>query len=83
MNNDWRGYTLDELRYRQAAVLARNDAARITARAEFAALRNGNPITRSWHTMRDVFSAIGYVNSLVLGFQLFRRVRGVWRMFRS
>ncbi|MDE6452785.1 MAG: hypothetical protein K2L27_01120 [Muribaculaceae bacterium] len=79
---DWQGYTLRELRYRRAAAAARVQADRIMLSRQAGALRRGNPVTRSWNTMRDVFSIVGYANSAVLAFQLFRRLRGLWRTLR-
>lgn len=79
---DWQGYTLRELRYRRAAAAARVQADRIMLSRQTQALRRGNPVTRSWNTMRDVFSIVGYANSAVLAFQLFRRLRGLWRTLR-
>ena len=78
----WRGYTLDELRYRRAHMAAQTQAQRMMLSQQTDALRRGNPVTRSWNTMRDLFSAIGYANSALLAYQLFRRVRGLWRTFR-
>ncbi len=79
---NWKGYTLDELRYRRARKAAETQVSKILLSQRFEALRTGNPVTRSWDTMRDIFSAIGYVNSAVLAFQLFRRLRGLWRVVR-
>ena len=76
---NWKGYTLDELRYRRARKAAETQVSKILLSQRFEALRTGNP---SWDTMRDIFSAIGYVNSAVLAFQLFRRLRGLWRVVR-
>ena len=82
MNDDWKGYTLDELRYRRAAVSARNQVEKTMLSRNFEALRTGNPITRSWQSMQSIFSTIGYVNSAILGWQLLRRVLSVVRTIR-
>ncbi|MDE6160283.1 MAG: hypothetical protein K2F77_01350 [Muribaculaceae bacterium] len=81
-NGSWQGYNLKELRYRRAYVAAHTQAQRIMLTRQIDAMRRHNPVARSWNTMRDIFSAIGYANSALLAFQLFRRVRGLWRTFR-
>ncbi|MDE6136511.1 MAG: hypothetical protein K2F97_03455 [Muribaculaceae bacterium] len=81
-NKNWRGYNLRELRYRRARVAADLQAQRIMLSRRTEALRRSNPVTRSWNSMRDLFSIIGYANSAVLAFQLVRRLRSLWRSFR-
>ena len=82
-NKNWRGYSLKELRYRRARVAADLQVQKVMLARRTDALRRGNPITRSWNSMRDLFSVIGYANSAVLAFQLFKRLRGLCRTFRS
>lgn len=82
-NKGWRGYSFDELRYRRARVAANLQVQKVMLASDAGNLRRGNPVTRSWNTMRDIFSAIGYVNSALLAVQLFRRFRGLWRTFRN
>lgn len=78
-NNPWRGYNLTELRYARARAAAQSAASRITLTSQWHTLRTGNPITRSWKSMRDILSAVGYVNSAIMAWQLVRSLRGVFR----
>ncbi len=82
-NKPWQGYTLDEMRYMRARNTARLAAERIKLGQQWADLRSGNPITRSWRGMRQIFSTIGYANSAVLAWQLGRRVLGLVRTIRG
>ncbi|MDE6499067.1 MAG: hypothetical protein K2L21_10455 [Muribaculaceae bacterium] len=82
-NKPWQGYTLDEMRYLRARNTARVAAERIKLARQWNELRTGNPVTRSWRSMRDIFSAIGYANSAVLAWQLGKRVLGLVRTIRG
>lgn len=81
-NNNWRGYNLKQLRYRRARAAADLQARKIMLNRDARSLRRGNPVTRSWNSMRDLFSIIGYANSALLAFQLVKQVRSLWRNFR-
>lgn len=83
IREDWRGYTLDELRYRRAGNAAQMQAGKVMLNHRVNALRRGNPVTRSWQSVRGIFDAIGYVNSAVLAWQLGRRIWSVVRTVRG
>lgn len=82
-NKPWHGYTLDEMRYMRARNTAQVAAERIMLARQWSELRTGNPVTRSWRTMRDVFSTIGYANSAIMAWQLGKRVLGLVRTIRG
>jgi len=81
-NNQWRGHTLDELRYRRAHAAAHRQVQRTMLTQQVGDFRRGNPITRRWNSLRDIFSAIGYVNTTVMAWQLGRRIWGLFRTIR-
>ena len=80
--DSWRGYTLDELRYRRAATAAQTQVSRMMLTRQADTLRSGNPITRSWQSARNLLSAIGYVNSALIAFRILRSLRAVFRTAR-
>lgn len=49
---------------------------------QVADLRRGNPVTRGWSTLRDILSAVGYVNSALLALRVFKSIRGLRKNLR-
>ena len=72
-NEPWRGYTLDELRYRRAYTEANTQVQRMMLT---------KPVTRGWSTLRDILSAVGYVNSALLALRVFKSIRGLRKNLR-
>ena len=81
-NEPWRGYTLDELRYRRAYTEANTQVQRMMLTKQVADLRRGNPVTRGWSTLRDILSAVGYVKSALLALRVFKSIRGLRKNLR-
>lgn len=75
----WRGYTLDELRYRRALTsvaveIEKDRMARALSGAVPNVLRGGRGSRR--FMLSKIFGALSYMDYLVLGWRLLRKLKG-------
>lgn len=79
-NNQWKGYTLDELRYRRALVGARIEIEKYRLNALTEQYRNmPQRLTGSGSLVGRVMGAFSYAEYAILGFRLVRRMVKLFR----
>ncbi len=71
--SNWRGYTLDELKYERIATLARIETQEEVISAEYQRMRTGN-VFLSQNVFSRVLTMINYTDFMVLGFKLVRSI---------
>lgn len=75
----WRGYTFEELQDQRILTDARITIQKNLLEDRFRALRPGG---NTGSTTRKVFSALGYLDYIMLGAALFRKIRPWLRFIR-
>lgn len=83
--DDWKGYTIDELRYMRAYTAARIEISRDRLTSRVAAIKK-NGLTGNAGNGSSLFSrvlgALGYVDMALIGWKVFRQVFRTFRIFR-
>lgn len=79
---EWKGYTLEELRYEQAVSLARIETQGDILAADFERVRSGNFFLNR-NTFSKVLTMINYTDFMVIGFKLMRRIAPLFSRRKS
>lgn len=82
--SDWKGYSIDELRYMRAYTAARIEINRDRLTSRVAAIKK-NGLTGAAGTgsmIGKMFSAVGYFDLALMGWKMSRRVLKTFRLFR-
>lgn len=83
-NNEWRGYSLEEMRYKRAASLARCVIARQAIADRFTGIVKPAGLPGKAVSLVSAFSGnLKTVQYLVIGYKLSKTIFGLWRKFRS
>lgn len=85
-NTEWRGYTLEEMRYKRAASLARCVIARQVLADRFTSVVKpvGTGLPGRAISLVSAFSGnLKTMQYIVLGYKLSKTVLSLWRRFRS
>ena len=77
-DSDWRGYTLEELRYERIATQARIDTQQEVLEAGFDRYRTGNFFLNK-SVFSRVLTMINYTDFMVLGFKLMRHIAPLFK----
>lgn len=80
---DWKGYTIDELRYQQAYTQARLEIERERMTASAQSLYSGSIAGKAGGIMGKVLGSLNYVDYAVLAFRLFRKVYTIFHRRRA
>ena len=92
LNDDFKGYTLDELRYQRALVLLKREFLKEKAMEEVKEVKSRIPVLNGkspLDTMSpsgilgSVVKGLNYADYLMLGFSLFNAGRKVFSLFRK
>ena len=78
----WKGYTLDELRYQRALVSARVEIQKERIVAEVEKIREGAGFTGSGSIWGRMFSSLSYVEYAILAYRLINRLSRTVHSFR-
>lgn len=78
---EWRGYTLEELRYQRALAAIRCEIGSEKLKSSVANIQNGvkNNGLRSLFFSSNVLSGLKFADYLILGFKLSRLVSKLWK----
>lgn len=80
---DWKGYTIDELRYMRAYTAARIEINKDRLKSKAATIKkNGIVGTEGGSMMSRLLGAVGYVDMAILGWKLSRRVFKTFKILR-
>lgn len=76
---DWKGYTLDELRYQRAYTLARLEIEKERISSGFKHLYSSTPGNMGSGIMKKMIGGLNYVDYALIAFKLGKRI---YKMFR-
>lgn len=79
---NWRGYTMDEMMYQKAFLLARMEVSKTKLMNQAADLRSGFPGVSSGSIWSKLLSGFSYVDYAVLAFKIGSRVVRLVRTLR-
>lgn len=79
---EWRGYSLDELRYRRAMALVNIQNEKNRTADGVARLRNGDMLL-SMLGLRRLSGIVDYARYVAVAVRLWRRVARMWRIIRK
>lgn len=81
--DEWKGYTIEELRYMRAYTAARIEISRDRLMSRLASAKKNGLGTPGGNSMISrLLGAIGYVDMALIGWKVFRRVFKTFRLFR-
>lgn len=78
-DNEWKGYTIDELRYQRAYALARLELEKEKIVSGFHHIYKSTPGTMGTGIMRKMMGGLTYIDYAVLAYKLGHRI---YKMFR-
>lgn len=81
VENAWKGYSLEELRYRRALAAIKCEIGNEKVRSSVAELKMGvrNNGLRSFFFGKDLLGSLKLVDYLIIGFKLSKLVSKVWK----
>lgn len=79
---NWHGYTMDEMMYQKAFLLARMEVSKTRLARSVSDLRSGFPGVKGGSIWSKVLNSFSYVDYAVLAFKLGSRVARLVRAFR-
>ncbi|MDE6177011.1 MAG: hypothetical protein K2F71_05650 [Paramuribaculum sp.] len=80
---EWRGYTIDELRYQRALTSARLEIQKERLLNQVNTIRGSFGMLEGRGIMGKMLRSLNYIDYAVLAFQAFRRLRGFSRGSRG
>lgn len=79
-SREWKGYSFDELKEQQALNDARIMLQKMKLEDTLSSLRHPLAGRTNGGVFRKMFSALGYMDYIVMGIALMRRLKPLWRL---
>lgn len=79
---EWKGYTLDELRYMRAYTAARLEINRDRMQRNFANLKNAGPVSKSG-ILGKILGTLSYLDIALVTFRIGNKALRAMRFFRK
>lgn len=93
INNDFKGYTLEELRYQRALIALKRDFSQSKLLRNIETLQKANPLSSKNMTSSlqgkfgliasKLFSGLNYLDYAMMGFSLFSSLRRIYGFFHK
>lgn len=81
-HENWRGYTMDEMMYQKAFLLARMEVSKSRLLSQASEFKSGFPGVRGGSIWSRILSGLSYVDYIIIAFKLGSKVARLVRALR-